>query len=93
MGFYHKLTETGKVVKIINPQNVKHERKKLYRMAQLVSKGVITEEKLYDCYTSWKAHAQQGNSWKLIQKMDKYLKDTLKEAYANANRTEEGTHY
>ena len=61
-------------MRIIRPENVKHERKKLYRMAEKVKKGEMTREKFNDCYGAWKAHAQQGNSFLLLQRMDAYVK-------------------
>lgn len=78
LGFTFRLTETGKVIRIINPENVKHERKKLFRMAQLVKNGKMTKGKMLECYQSWKAHAEKGNSYKLIQRMDAYVKELLK---------------
>ena len=78
LGFTFRLTNTGKVVRIINPNNVKHERKKLFRMAQLVKSGRMTEEKFYECYSAWKAHAELGNSFMLLQKMDAYVKELMK---------------
>lgn len=74
MGFTFRLTKTGKVIRIINPENVKHERKKLYRMAEKVKKGEMTREKFNSCYRSWKAHAELGNSYQLLQRMDAYVK-------------------
>ena len=44
-------------------------------MAHLVKKGYIKKEKVHECYKSWKAHASKGNSFKLIQRMDKFYKD------------------
>lgn len=79
LGFTFRLTKTGKVVRIINPKNVKHERKKLVRMIHLVQKGVITMEKFDECYSAWKAHAELGNSYQLLGRMDTYVKE-LKEA-------------
>ncbi len=78
LGFTFRLTKTGKIIRIINPKNVKHERKKMVRMARLVKEGKITREKMMECYVSWKAHAKHGNSYKLIQRMDKFV-DTLLE--------------
>ncbi|MBQ6403849.1 MAG: hypothetical protein IJI27_08085 [Oscillospiraceae bacterium] len=78
LGFTFRLTDTGKVVRIIDPRNVKHERKKLFRMARLVKEGKMTEAKFYECYGSWKAHAELGNSYKLLQKMDAYVKELMK---------------
>lgn len=79
LGFTFRLTKTGKVIRILNPQNVKHERKKLVRMAHLVKKGDITKAKYYECYNAWRAHAKLGNSYKLLQRMDKYVKVLLEE--------------
>lgn len=79
LGFTFRLTKTGKVIRIINPKNVKHERKKLVRMAHLVDKGLITREKFDECYDAWKAHAELGNSYKLLQRMDAYVKSLFKE--------------
>ena len=78
LGFTFRLTSTGRVIRIIDPNNVKHERKKLFRMAQLVRKGEMTKHKFYECYSSWKAHASLGNSYQLLQKMDEYAKDLMK---------------
>lgn len=79
LGFTFRLTKTGKVLRIIDPRNVKHERKKLYRMAQLVKRGEMTRKKFCECYAAWKAHALLGNSFLLIQRMDRYVKSLFAE--------------
>lgn len=79
LGFTFKLTDTGKVIRIIDPKNVKHERKKLVRMAHKVEKGEMTLEKFYECYNAWKAHAELGNSYLLIQRMDEYVRKLMEE--------------
>lgn len=78
LGFTHRLTGTGKVIRIIDPANVKAERKKLYRLVVKAKKGEITKQKADSCYQSWRAHAQCGNSTKLLIRMDKYYKDLWK---------------
>ena len=75
LGFTFRLTGTGKVVKILDPQNVKHERKKLLRMANLVKSGAIERQKMDECYKAWKAHAMKGDSHKLLKRMDAYVKE------------------
>lgn len=72
LGFVHKLTETGKIIRTINSDNVRRERRKLRRMSRLVAKGLMTKDKVDECYKSWKAHASKGDSFKLIQRMDAY---------------------
>lgn len=78
LGFTFRLTDTGKVIRIIDPKNVKHERKKLARMAVKVQKGEISTADFYAGYEAWKAHARAGNSWKLLQRMDEYVKQLMK---------------
>ncbi|MCD7828890.1 MAG: hypothetical protein LUG58_00445 [Clostridiales bacterium] len=89
LGFTHRLTASGKVVRIIDPANVKAERKKLRRMVALAKKGKITKRKVDGCYQSWRAHAQHGNSVNLLKRMDKYYKDLWKGDESNGNRTED----
>lgn len=75
LGFHFRLTETGKVVMTLNSKNVKHERKKLKKLVGLVKKGKRTKEKVDECYESWKNHASKGDSYKLLQRMDRYYRD------------------
>lgn len=74
LGFHFRLTKTGKVIMIINPANVKHERKKLRKLVALALKGERTKEKVDECFNAWKNHASKGNSYHLIQRMDAYYK-------------------
>ncbi len=79
LGFDYRMTDTGKVVMTLNSDSVRHERRKLRRMAGLVKKNRMTREKVQECYQSWRSFAMKGDSWKLIRRMDGYLKDLLKE--------------
>lgn len=79
LGFTHRLTETGKIIRIINPQNVKAERKKLRHMVNLVRKGRMTKKKVDECFEAWKAHAEKGNSKKLIRRMEEFYAALWKE--------------
>lgn len=72
LGFTHKLTETGKVIALIIPKNVKAERKKLYRLVQKSKRGEISREKVDQCYASWRNHASKGNTHNLLKRMDTY---------------------
>lgn len=74
LGFIYRLTDTGKVVRTVNPQNVKNYRRKLYRLVKLAKKGVLTREKVDECYRSWKAHAERGDTHKMLRRMDAYYK-------------------
>ena len=79
LGFTHKLTESGKAIRLINPQNVKAERRKLKKMVALTKKRKIPKRKADECYKAWKAHAEVGNTFKLIKRMDKYYKELWNE--------------
>lgn len=75
LGFKFRLTDTGKVVLILDPNRVKAERKKLFRMARLVAEGKLSKDKVDQCYQSWRNNASKGNSWHLLQNMDQYYRD------------------
>ena len=79
LGFTFHLTNTGKVIRKINKENVIHEKRKLKRMRKLVDKGILTKDHVDECYTSWKAHAKQGNTHNLILSMDQFYKNLWKE--------------
>lgn len=79
LGFHYKLTDSGKVIMLLNSGNIKHERKKLRKLVHLAKKGLRTREKVDECYRDWKNHAEKGNSYKLIQRMDQYYEKLWKE--------------
>jgi hypothetical protein len=74
LGFIFRLTTTGKVIMTLDPDKVKHERKKLYRMVQKVKRGEKTKERVDEHYRTWKAHARKGNTYNMLKRMDEYYK-------------------
>lgn len=79
LGFTFHLTETSKVIKKLTKENITHERRKLKRMKKLVDEGILTKEHVDECYTSWKAHAKQGNTHNLILSMNRFYENLWKE--------------
>ena len=75
--FIYRLTPEGKVIMTVDHQNVKAERKRLFRLAKLIKAGEKPASALYEQYRSWKAHAAKGNSQQLLQRMDQYVKTLL----------------
>ena len=75
LGFQFKLTETGKVLMLIDPRNVKAKRKNLRRLVTKSKKGLIPKTSVDESYRSWRDHASKGNSYKLLKRMDKYYAD------------------
>lgn len=90
LGFRFFLTETGKVLMQIDPQNVKSERRKLRRLVALAKRGERTRERVDASYQAWRQHASKGNNWKLLQQMDKYYINLWKGVDENENH-ETGT--
>lgn len=72
LGFHFYLTETGKVLMILRPKNVKRERKKLRRLVAKSKKGGIPRDKVDESYAAWRNHASKGNSYQLLNRMDAY---------------------
>lgn len=79
LGFRYKLTETGKVLMFVKSSNVKSERKKLRRLVAKCKRGEIPRASVDESYRDWRNHASKGNSYKLLQRMDKYYYGLWKE--------------
>lgn len=88
LGFQYRLTDTGKVIMLINPKNVKAKRKNLRRLVAKSKRGLLPKESVDESYRSWRDHASKGNSYKLLQKMDEYYKSLWKEEDYADNQTQ-----
>lgn len=89
LGFRWSLTETGKVMMKLDPQNVRRERRKLKRLVHKCERGELPKAKVYECYAGWRQHASKGNNWKLVRRMDLYLKMLWNAKEANNGTGEE----
>lgn len=74
LGFTYKLTNTGKVLVALNKENIKKRKRKIRKHKGLYDIGKMTKEKADECQESWKAHAGKGDSYHLLEAMDKYYK-------------------
>ena len=79
LGFKFKLTDTGKVIRLLLKENIKIRKRKLRKYKSLVDEGKMTREKTDECYKAWKAHANKGNSYNLLKRMDEYYANLWKE--------------
>ena len=79
LGFAFRLTNTGKILMTILPNKVTHERKKLKGLKRRYDQGYMTKDDVDMCFQSWRAHAEQGNNYKVIQNMTKYYKSLWEE--------------
>lgn len=78
LGFIFRLTSTGKVIMTLDPDKVKHERKKLFRMVQKTKRGEMSKERVDEHYRSWKVHAGKGDSYNMLKHMDEYYNNLWK---------------
>ncbi|MGN0163594.1 MAG: reverse transcriptase domain-containing protein [Candidatus Ornithomonoglobus sp.] len=60
LGFNFRVTDTGKVLMLIDKKNVQNEKRKLRRIAEKVKHGEISREKADQMYASWRDHAAKG---------------------------------
>lgn len=78
LGFQYHMTDTGKVIMTLNPDSVKHERRTLVRMINKAQRGELDEKKIGEHHASWENNADKGNSYKMEQRTNKYLKSLRK---------------
>jgi len=78
LGFNYRLTETGRIIMTLNSDSVKHERKTLVRMVHKSQRGELEPEKVDEHHNSWENNADKGNSYKVKQRTQKYLKQLRK---------------
>ena len=72
LGFYYRLTPTGKVVILADPKKIKHERKKIIRMVNQAQKGNMTKHDVDVHFKAFKASVRYGNHRKLIYKLNRW---------------------
>lgn len=67
LGFRYMPSDRHEWYMTVKSQSVKHERKKLARLAKVASK-----EKADECLRSYEAHLDHGDTWHLQQRMNRY---------------------
>ena len=72
LGFVYRLTQTGKVVILADPKKIKHEKKKIKRMVNLVKKGKLTKHDVDKHFKAWKSSVRYGNSHQLIFNLNRW---------------------
>lgn len=85
LGFYFRLTKTGKVIVTLDPKKVKNEKRKLRRMVGLVKKGLKKKERVDEHFNSWLVHASYGNSDKLVAHMKEFYQKLWEDAEYDGN--------
>ena len=75
LGFHLYITETGKVIKKVRRDSKSNMKRKIKKFKKLYSLGKIRKKDMELSYNSWVGHAKHGNSYHLIQNMNKYYND------------------
>lgn len=83
LGFIYRVTETGKVLMLRDPAQVKAIRRKYRRLANRVKCGRSGIEDLDNSYRCVRSFMSKGNSRRLIRRMDDFV-ENLKKEVANA---------
>ncbi len=79
LGFTFHLTDTGKALMLIKPENVKDMRRRIGRMARLARSGRMMRGNVDESYRDWREHAGKGDSFNLIRRTDAWYKSLWKE--------------
>lgn len=77
--FKYFLTDTGKVVKRINPKSVTRERRKLKSYKHLLDRGEMSYDSIKQSYKSWMGRYAKYMSKKQVQNMKALYKQLYKE--------------
>lgn len=88
LGFRFYMTETGKVVQKLSKKSIKHHKHKMKKMRKLLAEGKVTLQACVDAHNGWKAHAQRGNTYYLIRKMDKMFYELFKNEIEKTKKEE-----
>lgn len=70
-------TETGKVVRKLNRKSVPRIKKKMKKFKEWIIQGKFSKDQAMNAYYSWRGYAKHCNCYKVIQKMDKYVKENF----------------
>lgn len=79
LGFRFSLTETGKVLMIADPDKVKSARRKYRRLVAKALRGECSRESVDASWQTWMNHLSKGNSWKLMQRLNKFYQELWEE--------------
>ncbi len=74
LGFKFVLTNTGKVLMLLDYKNVKHEKSKLIKLVSKAKNGEIPVSSVEQSYQGWRAHAIKGNNNKIVRNMDEFYR-------------------
>ena len=83
LGFVYRVTDTGRVLMLRDPQRVKETRRKYRRLVNRMKRGEVAPEKLDASYQGVRACMEKGTNRRLIRRMDDFV-ESLKGELENA---------
>lgn len=75
LGFDYRLTESGKVIMVVNSKKIKEERRYLRKLVRDVKEGKESRKRADDHFNGYLNHVKKGNSRKMEDSYIKYYKD------------------
>lgn len=78
LGFKFRVTNTGKVVILADPERVKSFRKKMKRLVKKCLNGEVDADTVNQSFECSMAHFSYGDSFKLKQKLNQFYKNLWK---------------
>lgn len=77
----YNITESGKIIKRPARKGIVRERRKLKKLAGLVSKNRMTLPQIKEQYKSWRGNAVRYNAYKSVRNLDALYKSITGETY------------
>lgn len=75
LGYNYRITDSGRVLALVKPENIHHAKRKIVRMIHLVEKGERNKHDVDTYFKSWKASIRFGNTHKLIESLNKWYSE------------------
>ena len=72
LGYVYRLSPTGKVYAVVDPNKIKRAKKRIKRLIRLVHEGERTKYDVDTYFKCWKASVRFGDSVILLQKLNKW---------------------
>ena len=72
LGFDFRMLKSGKVTMTLTSANVKAMRRRIGRLAMLEERGLRPAGTTDVAYSGWRAHAEKGDSQKVLRKCDEW---------------------
>ena len=77
LGFDFRMLQSGKVLMTLTSSNVKAMRRRIGRLAKLEEQGMRPPGTTDVAYSGWRAHAEKGDSDRLLHKCDEWYMEQI----------------